>query len=174
MPPVIGLAAFSGSGKTTLARRLIELLVQRGFRIGVIKHAHHDFDIDQPGKDSYELRKAGAEQTLISSRRRRALITEMGTRSEPALPALISELDPGLDLIVVEGFKHSDIPKLEIRRLEARTPALAPTDPNVIAIVTNAPSDPSVSSGLPVLDLDAPERVVEFIVARFLTSTGSA
>ena len=173
-PPVVGFAAYSGSGKTTLARRVIELLSARGVRLGVVKHAHHDFDVDQPGKDSYALRKAGAAQMLVSSRRHRALVTEVGSAPEPTLEELVTELDTTLDLILVEGFKYAEFPKIEVRRVGVDAPELAPSDPNIIAIVTDAHPDTTVSAGLPVLDLNAPEHVADFIVSRFLPAFRTA
>ena len=105
--PILGFAAWSGTGKTTLLRRLLPILAGRGIRVGMIKHAHHDFDVDTPGKDSYELRKAGAAQMLISSRRRWALMVERPVDREPPLDEVLLELDQELlDLILVEGFKH--------------------------------------------------------------------
>lgn len=149
-------------------RRVIRVLVERGLRVGVIKHAHHDFDVDHPGKDSYEVRKAGASQMLVSSRQRRALITEVGNAPEPNLEALTAEMDPDLDIILVEGFKHAEIPKLEIRRRGMIAPKLGPSDPHVIAVVTDVSTGNSVTEDLPVLDLNAPVEVATFIVRRFI------
>ena len=118
--PLLGFAAWSGTGKTTLLEAMLPKLVERGIRVAVIKHAHHNFDIDQKGKDSYRLRKAGASQMLISSRYRRALVTET-PEEEATLPYLISQLDQTqLDLILVEGFKKLDFPKIELHREEIR------------------------------------------------------
>ncbi|MCC7412977.1 MAG: molybdopterin-guanine dinucleotide biosynthesis protein B [Gammaproteobacteria bacterium] len=165
--PVLGFAAWSGTGKTTLLIRLLPLLKARGIRVGVVKHAHHDFDLDYPGKDSYELRKAGAAQMLVGSRRRWALIVERESSDEPRLADLMQHLLPAdIDLILVEGFKPETIPKIEIHRPSLGKPVLAVSDTSVIAIATDAPL--TVPGGLPLLDLNDPAQVVEFIVSRFV------
>ena len=164
--PVIGFCAWSGTGKTTLLKRLIPLLVGRGLRPGVIKHAHHDFDIDHPGKDSYELRKAGARQMLITSRRRMALITELDDdeRDDPSLAEALSALDErGLDLVLVEGFKHESFPKIELHRPALGKPLLFPSDPDIIALASDAPVPENTS--LPVLDMNDADEVARFIQA---------
>ncbi|MFL6712642.1 MAG: molybdopterin-guanine dinucleotide biosynthesis protein B, partial [Sulfurifustis sp.] len=113
-PPILGIAAYSGTGKTTLLRKILPQLRGRGLRVAVVKHAHHSFDTDVPGKDSYELRKAGAVQMLVASRHRWALITETGDANEPRLDELLGQLDQSnLDLILVEGFKAEAFPKIE-------------------------------------------------------------
>ncbi len=168
-PPIVGFAAWSGTGKTTLLRRLLPLLKARGLRIGVIKHAHHDFEIDYPGKDSYELRKAGAAQMLVGSRQRWALIVENDPPpdAEPALADLLARLQgDGLDLILVEGFKPEAIPKIEVYRPALGKPLLAPEDPAIVAIATDAPyATPAL---VPLLDLNDPPAIVDFLLARFL------
>ncbi|MBT3723091.1 MAG: molybdopterin-guanine dinucleotide biosynthesis protein B, partial [Gammaproteobacteria bacterium] len=118
LPPVIGFSAFSGTGKTTLLKKIIVLLRERDIRLAVIKHAHHDFEIDHPGKDSFELRKADAYQMLISSGKRKALITEFASfQQEPSLNELIDDLDhENIDLILVEGFKREHFAKIELHR----------------------------------------------------------
>ena len=170
-PPVVGLAGYSGSGKTTLATAVVRALAAAGFRIAAVKHAHHSFDIDQPGKDSYELRRAGAVQTLIGSRSRWALVTEAAVPREPTLDDLVDRLDwEAIDLVLVEGFKHAEVPKIAIGRGEA-TPLV--DDPFVVAVAT--PGAAAVEAAaprlrtLPRLDLDRPDRVARFIVERFLT-----
>ncbi|CAM3095968.1 bifunctional molybdopterin-guanine dinucleotide biosynthesis adaptor protein MobB/molybdopterin molybdotransferase MoeA [Moritella viscosa] len=159
--PLLGFAAFSGTGKTTLLEAILPKLVARGIRVAVIKHAHHDFDIDQPGKDSHRLRKAGASQMLISSRSRRALVTETPDE-EATLPHLIAQLDQTqLDLILVEGFKKLSFPKIELHRTEVGKPWLHPADNNIIAIAANVPAN----SHLPQLDINDLEQITEFVIS---------
>lgn len=166
--PVVGFAAFSGTGKTTLLTRLIPVLRQRGIRLAVVKHAHHDFDTDKPGKDSYELRKAGALQTLVASRRRWALITEREGEREPQLEELLERLDVGgLDLVLVEGFKRAEIAKIELHRKALRKPLLFLSDPNIIAVACDA-LELAGEPRLPVLDIDRPEQIADFIEQRLL------
>lgn len=167
-PPILGFCAYSGTGKTTLLTSLLPLLKARGVKVGVVKHAHHKFDTDRPGKDSYELRKAGAKQMLVSSSRRWALVTELfEDESEAGLDELIGHLDhAGLDLILVEGFKHEPFPKIELHRPELGKPMMYREDKNVVAFATNATAPADVK--IPVLDLDSPEEICNFIVTRFL------
>jgi molybdopterin-guanine dinucleotide biosynthesis adapter protein len=134
---IIGLAGWSGSGKTTLLARLIPHLVGRGLRVSTVKHAHHRFDIDQPGKDSHVHRQAGATEVLIGSAARWALMHELRDEAEPGLPALLSRLSP-VDLVLVEGFKRDAHPKLEIHRTETGKSLLHPEDPHIEAIATDA------------------------------------
>ncbi|QUM82108.1 bifunctional molybdopterin-guanine dinucleotide biosynthesis adaptor protein MobB/molybdopterin molybdotransferase MoeA [Moritella sp. 5] len=165
--PLLGFAAFSGTGKTTLLEAILPKLVARGIRVAVIKHAHHDFDIDQPGKDSYRLRKAGANQMLISSRCRRALVTETPDE-EATLPHLIAQLDQTqLDLILVEGFKQLNFPKIELHRTEVGKPWLHPTDNNIIAIAANvsAPAPLAEKTPLPKLNINDLEQITEFVLS---------
>jgi molybdopterin-guanine dinucleotide biosynthesis protein MobB len=164
--PVIGFAAYSGTGKTTLLRRLIPLLRDRGLRVGLIKHAHHSFDVDTPGKDSFELRKSGAERVLLTSSRRWALMVERpeAEQEEPTLAqALAAFPHAELDLLIVEGFKHEALPKIELRRSGNPAPAIAPQDPDVIAVASDQPE--TLADALPALDLNRPEQVVEFVIA---------
>jgi len=166
-PPVVGFAAWSGTGKTTLLVKLLEILNKRGLRVGVVKHAHHSFDIDTPGKDSYALRKAGASQVLIGSRKRWALIVEAPEPGDHPLDFHRRHLDQErLDLILVEGFKPEKIPKIELHRPSLGRPLLYPDDPGVIAVATDGrlPGAPT----LPVLDLNNPGQIADFIVDRFL------
>jgi len=141
--PLIGFAAFSGTGKTTLLRQLIPVLKSKGLEVAVIKHAHHEFDIDVPGKDSYEIRQAGAQQVLVASSRLMALVEVQSVGlAEPNLATLIPRLDcTKLDLILVEGFKHEAIAKIELHRCSLDKPLLYPTDPNIIAIASDLPLD---------------------------------
>lgn len=157
--PVLGFAAYSGTGKTSLLVKLIPLLKLQGLRIAMIKHAHHDFDIDKPGKDSYELRKAGAEQMLIASDKRLALMTECD--GEQSLDSLVNRLDlEELDLVLVEGFRHVPFSKIEIHRPSLGKELIFPTDENVIAVV----SDEHIDTGsLPLLALNSVEEVAGFI-----------
>jgi len=160
--PILGITAYSGTGKTTLLRQLIPLLNQRGLRVGIIKHAHHGFDVDQPGKDSYELRNAGAEQVLIASKRRWVLISENSDTTEPTLETTLANLPSGdLDLILVEGFKNESFPKIELRRSGIDSRHLYPKDSSVIAIATDSPDDCQVS--IPVLNLNQPDKISSFI-----------
>lgn len=164
--PVLGFAAYSGTGKTTLLVQLIPLLQQKGVRIGMIKHAHHQFDIDQPGKDSYQLRKAGACQMLIASRQRWALITEREGDQDPELRDMIARLDQKrLDMILVEGFKHESFPKIVLHRQQTGHPLPLGEDDSIIAIACDAELDTEVT--VPVLDINDPEQIAEFILATF-------
>ncbi|MEK8088288.1 molybdopterin-guanine dinucleotide biosynthesis protein B [Thermithiobacillus plumbiphilus] len=159
---VLGIAGFSGSGKTTLLTRLIPLLRQRGLRVAVIKHTHHDFDPDIPGKDSYRLREAGAAQVLAASDRRWALFTELPEPQEPQLETLLAQLDPARsDLVLVEGMRHGKHPKLEVHRPSLGHPLLARDDPWIRAVASDAPLD----CPCPRLDLNGPDAVAGFIEA---------
>ena len=160
--PVLGIAAWSGTGKTTMLVRLLPLLRAKGLRVGMIKHAHHDFDIDHPGKDSYRLRRAGAEQMLIASDRRWALMVETPGPDKTSLAEIIERLDHrGLDLILVEGFRHEVFPKLELHRGALGKPLLFPQDSSIIAIA----SDTSLDTSLPQLNLNDTESIADFVAA---------
>lgn len=163
--PVLGFAAFSGTGKTTLLKKLIPLLKAKGLRIGMVKHAHHQFDIDKPGKDSYELRKAGAEQMLIASQRRWALMVETPEQQDdPNLDELLQQLDHSkLDLVLVEGFKHVPFAKIELHRPSLGKPLLFSEDDNIIAIATDQLD--TIKTDLPLLDINKPEKIVDFILS---------
>ncbi|NMG14013.1 molybdopterin-guanine dinucleotide biosynthesis protein B [Aromatoleum bremense] len=160
---VIGFAGWSGSGKTSLIEQVITLLEARGLAVSLVKHAHHKFDIDHEGKDSWRHRNAGCREVLISSSRRWSLMHEL--RGEPELPldALLGKL-AGCDLVLVEGFKRAGIPKIEVYRTAVGEPLLFPDDPNIIAIATDA----AVDTTLPRLDINDPAGVADFIVARVL------
>jgi molybdopterin-guanine dinucleotide biosynthesis protein B len=165
--PVLGVAAYSGTGKTTLLRRILPQLRARGLRVAMVKHAHHSFDTDVPGKDSYELRKAGATQMLVASRHRWALVTETGDAAEPRLEELLAHLDhASLDLILVEGFKAESFPKIELHRPSQGHPLLCTLDPSIIALAADAllPHTPLI----PLLDLNKPEAIVDFILRDFM------
>ncbi len=164
-PPLLGFVGFSGVGKTTLLVQLLPLLRSRGLRIGVLKHAHHDFDIDTPGKDSYELRKAGASETLVASARRWALMVENTPGAEPGLDALLRRMDlAALDLILVEGFKHEPIAKIELHRPALGHPLLYPDDTAVIALATDDLTLPS--GALTLLDINNVTQIADFVSAR--------
>lgn len=161
---VVGFAGYSGSGKTTLVEAVITLLVAGGETVGVIKHAHHRFDVDQPGKDSWRHRKAGAREVLVASDMRLALMREYAERHEPTAHELIAELDPALDWVLVEGFRGSDLPKIEVWRAPAADfaghPAHYPTDGQVRAVCTDRPDQLPDATDLPLLDWSAPAQVV--------------
>ena len=167
--PVLGFAAWSGTGKTTLLRKLIPALRDDGVRVGVLKHAHHNFDVDQPGKDSYELRHAGASHVLIGSRKRWALMVERtygndGEADEPDLQELLSHMPTSqLDLILVEGFKHEQFAKIELHRSALARPLLFPDDENIIAIASDAAVQPA--PGIAVLDLNNLSELKRFVLA---------
>ncbi len=161
---MVGFAAASGTGKTTLLRGLIPALAARGVRVAVIKHSHHDFDIDKPGKDSYELRKAGAAQTLVMSRQRIAVIVENPEGFEPTLASALDRLDPaGVDMVLVEGFKWERFPKVLVHRGAGSFPSMRE---DAVAVATDRPD--ALDTELPVLDLNRPEHIAAFIVETFL------
>lgn len=162
MIPLLAIAAWSGTGKTTLLKQLIPELCQRGIRPGLIKHTHHNMDVDKPGKDSYELRKAGAAQTLVASKQRWALMTETPEEEELDLVFLASRMDASmLDLILVEGFKHEEIAKIVLFREDAgHKPEDLVIDAHVIAVA----SDISLSVDVPLLDINDVEGIADFVV----------
>ena len=166
--PLIGFAAWSGTGKTTLLEQLIPILKSRGVRVAVVKHAHHEFDIDVPGKDSFRLRQAGAQQTLVASAKRSALITEYNDeRTESSLPLLLQQLNGStIDLVLVEGFRHEPIAKIELHRPSLNKPLIFPEDDNVIAVATDETL--TVTTDLPLLDLNDAVDVAEFICVRVM------
>jgi molybdopterin-guanine dinucleotide biosynthesis protein B len=159
MSQIFGFAGWSGAGKTTLIRQVIARLVTQGLRVATIKHAHHDFDIDQPGKDSWEHRKAGAAEVLVVSDTRWALMHELNGAPEPSLPELLAKLAPA-HLVLVEGFKRSPIPKLEVFRVSNGKPPLHPDDPSIIAIAADTGFP---EAGRPVLPLDDILAITDFI-----------
>jgi len=162
MIPVLAFAAWSGTGKTTLLKAVIPALCARGVRPGLIKHTHHNMDVDTPGKDSYELRKAGAAQTLVASSQRWALMTETPDEAEIDLTYLISRMDHSrLDLVLVEGFKHEPVAKILLFRSDAGHDINELTlDEHVIAVA----SDISLSVQVPVLDINDAEGIVDFML----------
>lgn len=158
---VIGFAGWSGSGKTTLVEQVIRLLEARGLAVSLVKHAHHEFEIDHPGKDSYRHRHAGCREVLVTSANRWAVMHELRGRSELTLNEALVQLSP-CDLVLVEGFKHEPFPKIEIYRAEIGKPLLFPNDPQIIALA----SDGHVDTMLPQLDLNQPAMVADFIIGR--------
>ncbi|ABI56951.1 molybdopterin-guanine dinucleotide biosynthesis protein B [Alkalilimnicola ehrlichii MLHE-1] len=161
--PVVGVAGWSGAGKTTLLEGVIRSLSATGLRVGLVKHAHHRFDVDKPGKDSYRLREAGAGQVLLTSGRRFALMVERpATQSDPLLSEELARLDQSrLDLIVVEGFRHERFPKIEVYRPRFSERPLHPDDPAIIAVATDEPA--AVAPGHITLPLNDPEAVADFL-----------
>jgi molybdopterin-guanine dinucleotide biosynthesis protein B len=162
-PAVIGIAGWKNSGKTTLVTRLVAELTARGFRVATVKHAHHDFQIDDAETDSARHRRAGAAQVAVVSRRRWALVRELGNDPEPSLEETIARLAP-CDIVVVEGYKRAPIRKIETRRrAAARATPLAESDPNVIAVASDYPCE---AAGRPVLALDDAAAIADFIIEK--------
>lgn len=159
---VIGLAGWSGAGKTTLLARLIPLLVGRGVRVATLKHAHHGFDIDHPGKDSHVHREAGASEVIVSSARRWAQIREVGDGAEARLPDLLRRLTPE-GIALVEGFKHEAHPKLEVFRAANGRPPIHPDDPHIVGIASDVPFP---VAGVPVVGLDDVAAIADLVLAR--------
>jgi len=167
--PILGFAAFSGTGKTTLLTQTIPVLKHHGVRIGLIKHSHHNFQIDQPGKDSFRLREAGASPVMLVSTHRRAIITEISPEQEPRLDDQLKLLDQSeLDLLLVEGFKAEQFPKIELHRPSLNKPLLYPNDPNIIAIASDCTLE--TPDYLIQLDINQPEIIADFILNQFMRS----
>jgi molybdopterin-guanine dinucleotide biosynthesis protein B len=160
---VFGIAGFSGSGKTTLIERVLPQLAARGLRVAVIKHTHHDFDIDRRGKDSWRAREAGAVTVLLASDHRTAVLTEH-RNTPPQLDELLAKLPP-CDLVLVEGYKREAIPKLEVHRAETDKPWLFPDDPAILAVA----SDVETPAAFPRIDIDAVSQLTDFIVDHALS-----
>jgi molybdopterin-guanine dinucleotide biosynthesis protein B len=160
---VIGFRGFSGSGKTTLVEQLVARLKLAGQRVSVVKHAHHAFDIDQEGKDSWRHRRAGAFEVVIASDRRLAKIREFEVRSDPTVHDLIKELSP-CDWVLVEGFKRATLPKIEVWRASTGQAVQYPIDPQVVAICTDSAALLPEPTQLPLLDLNDPQAVVDFLL----------
>jgi molybdopterin-guanine dinucleotide biosynthesis protein B len=156
---IIGIAGYSGSGKTTLIEKVIPLLVAEGLRVSLVKHAHHEFDVDQPGKDSYRHRHAGCTEVLVSSSKRWALMHELRGAGEPTLQEQLTQLSP-CDLVIVEGYKAAPIPKIEVHRRDSKAPLLHPEDAHVVAVAT----DEALDTALPQIDLDDAGAVARFVV----------
>jgi molybdopterin-guanine dinucleotide biosynthesis protein B len=157
---IIGLAGWSGSGKTTLIKKLIPRLIARGIAVSTLKHAHHGFDLDQPGKDSFFHRTAGATEVIISSAKRWAILHELREQPEWDLAALVGKMSP-VDLVLVEGFKRDAFPKLEIHRIANGKPLIHPEDPHIVAVASD-----SALPGLkvPVVDLNDIEAIADLLL----------
>jgi molybdopterin-guanine dinucleotide biosynthesis protein B len=159
--PVLGFAAYSGTGKTTLLLKLLPLMKLQGLRVAMIKQTHHDFEIDKPGKDSFLLRKAGADQMMLASDRRCAVITEYEEPKANDLVDLISKLDlENMDIVMVEGFRHLPFPKIELHRPVLGQKLIFPEDGSVIAVASD---ERLQTGGLPLLNINEPEEVAGFI-----------
>lgn len=155
---VIGFAGWSGSGKTTLVEQVIGVLSARGLAVSLVKHAHHSFDIDHAGKDSWRHRRAGCREVMVSSGQRWSLTHELRGAPEATLDELLGHLGP-CDLVLVEGFKRAPIPKIEVHRSVVTEPLLHPDDPHIVAVATDAP----LRTALPLLDINDPQAVADFI-----------
>ena len=160
---VFGVAGYKNAGKTTLVVDLVRDLARRGLRVATVKHAHHDFDIDHPGKDSHQHRSAGASEVIVASSRRWAHIVELADRPEPSLDDLLTHVAADIDLVLVEGFKHGDHPKLEIRRVGSDAPLIAAEHGSVRVIVSDGdvPDAP-----VPVLDRADVAAIADFILGQ--------
>ena len=168
--PILGFSAWSGTGKTTLLRQIIPVLRARGLLVSVVKHAHHHFDLDFPGKDSYELRKSGADQTVICTTSRMAVITEFSDPAEePDLQDILRMLDPHrADLVLIEGYKEVRFPKIELHRAELGKPWLYPNDNSIIALACDG--EPPGDIAIPVLDLNNISAIANFIYDEYCRS----
>ena len=159
---VIGVVGWKNNGKTTLVVRLIEHLVARGYRVSTVKHAHHEADLDRPGKDSWRHREAGAAEVMLATARRWALVHELRDEPEPPLDAILARLSPA-DLVIVEGFKSFPHPKVEVHRAERGTPLIARDDPTVVAVASD---EPLADLAVPVLGLDDVPAIADLILRR--------
>lgn len=163
---VVGFAGYSGSGKTTLVERLIPVLRLKGLRVSVVKHAHHKFDIDTPGKDTFRHREAGAFEVVVASDNRLALMREFEVPNRPNVHHLIAELYDGVDWVLVEGFKDSDLLKIEVWRASSGKPARYMDDDFITAIATDSPQSMPVPTGLAVLDLNDADAVATWLLSQ--------
>lgn len=163
---VVGFAGFSGSGKTTLVERLIPALRLKGLRVSVVKHAHHKFDIDHEGKDTYRHREAGAFEVIVASDTRLALMREFEVPNRPTVHNLLAELYDGVDWVLIEGFKDSDLLKVEVWRAAANKPARYMDDDFIAAIATDSPDQLPTPTGLQVLNLNDPDAVVDWLLSQ--------
>lgn len=163
---VVGFAGFSGSGKTTLVERLIPALRLKGLRVSVVKHAHHSFDIDREGKDTFRHREAGAFEVVVASDKRMALMREFEVPKRPTVHQLLAELYAGVDWVLVEGFKDSDLQKIEVWRADSDKPARYQQDDFITAIATDSPSQLPIPTQLPVLDLNDHDAIVDWLISQ--------
>ena len=168
---VIGFAGYSGAGKTTLVEALVALMKARGLKVSVIKHAHHHFDVDREGKDSWRHRKAGAYEVLLASDQRMALMREYAQPTQVSVHDMLAQLDPSVDWVLIEGFKHGDVPKIEVWRLQQdrldkgkSIEPLYPQDALVMAVATDAPQNLPLVPTQPVLDLNQPPVVLQWLL----------
>jgi molybdopterin-guanine dinucleotide biosynthesis protein B len=161
---VVGVSGYSGAGKTTLVEGLVRAMRAKGLRVSVIKHARHGFDIDHPGKDSHRHREAGAFEVLVASNRRMALQREFEVEVDLSVHQMLAELYAGVDWVLVEGFKHSDLLKLEVWRPESGKPPVYPDDDFVVGIVTNGPDQLPSETLRPVMDIDDPVAVTQWLI----------
>jgi molybdopterin-guanine dinucleotide biosynthesis protein B len=161
---VVGFAGYSGSGKTSLIEQLVPALRLRGLSASVVKHAHHRFDIDQPGKDTWRHRQAGAAEVVAVSSQRLVLMREFDTPGDVKVHQAIGALSQGVDWVLVEGFKHANLCKLEVWRHATGTPVCYPNDPFVVGIVTDSPEHLPEATARPVLDLNQPDTVAQWLV----------
>ena len=162
---IFGVTGWSGSGKTTLVVRLIPALRRRGVAVSTVKHAHHGFEVDRPGKDSYEHRRAGAHEVMVTSAERWALMGELHGAPEPSVDELVARMSP-VDLLLIEGFKREPHDKLEVFRARGRRPPLCREDPRIVAIASDRPDGEALAGiPLPRLDLDDADAIADFIVA---------
>ena len=161
---VMGFAGYSGSGKTTLIEKVIAVRVAEGFKVSLIKHAHHEYEIDQPGKDSWRHRQAGAFEVVVASDRRLALVREYEVQADTGVHQMLAELSV-CDWALVEGFKHADLPKIEVWRADAGHPVQYPVDPYIVAVATDTPTALPEPTGLPLLDLDDAGAVAAFLLS---------
>jgi molybdopterin-guanine dinucleotide biosynthesis protein B len=165
---IIGLAGWSGSGKTTLITKLIPRLAARGLRVSTLKHAHHGFDLDKPGKDSFMHREAGATEVIISSAKRWAILHELRDEEEWNMADLVAKMSP-VDLVLVEGFKRDSFPKLEIHRAENDKPLLHPDDPYIVAVACDTALP---QAQVPVIDLNDIDAVADLLLEHAVPVTG--
>jgi molybdopterin-guanine dinucleotide biosynthesis protein B len=167
---IIGLAGWSGSGKTTLITKAIPRLIARGCKVSTLKHAHHGFDVDQPGKDSFFHRAAGATEVIISSAKRFAILHELRDEPEWDLRALLAKVSP-VDLVLIEGFKRDKFSKIEVHRVANGKPLLQPDDPHIVAIASDQPLSPA---RVPVFDLNDIDAIVDLLLERAVPLAGLA
>ncbi len=160
-PPLFGIAGYKNSGKTTLTESLVRELSGRGYIVSTVKHAHHGIEIDQPGRDSFRHREAGALEVALVSRRRWAIMHELRDDDEPTLQEVLARFSP-CDIVLTEGYKHDHHPKIEVRRAALGHPHLAGDDPHVVAVASDAPIE---DAGIPVIDIDNISGIADFVVA---------